>query len=72
MDSILVNLHLSDYYMPKARSRSELTPIIYKPTSNMLAAGAQAGGVSPDVAWRVYRAMLDVARIDLPRTVLGT
>ncbi|WP_026872021.1 hypothetical protein [Inquilinus limosus] len=40
-----------------------------KPNSQMLAAGARAGGVSPDVAWRIYGAMLDAAGLDPSDTV---
>lgn len=29
-----------------------------KPTAAMLAAGARAGGVTVEVAWRVYQAMI--------------
>lgn len=39
-------------------SRSECLSAPFKPTAKMLAQGAAAGGVSVEVAWRVYRAML--------------
>jgi hypothetical protein len=42
-----------------------------KPTSHMLAAGARAGGVVPDIAWQIYRAMLDAAGFDSPETVFA-
>jgi len=42
-----------------------------KPTSHMLAAGARAGRVVPDIAWRIYRAMLDAAGFDSPETVFA-
>ncbi|MGL4965921.1 MAG: hypothetical protein ACRC67_32165 [Inquilinus sp.] len=32
-----------------------------KPTAGMLAAGARAGGVTVEVAWRVFQAMVNVA-----------
>ena len=32
-----------------------------KPTASMLAAGARAGNVSVEVAWRVYQAMVTAA-----------
>ena len=32
-----------------------------KPTATMLAAGARAGNVSVEVAWRVYQAMVTAA-----------
>lgn len=32
-----------------------------KPTAAMLAAGARAGGVTVEVAWRVYQAMVGEA-----------
>ena len=33
-------------------------PLPGKPTASMLAAGARAGNVSVEVAWRVYQAMV--------------
>lgn len=72
MYTVLGNLLSADSHIPEISRRSEAIPLPYKPTSNMLAAGAQAAGVSADVAWRIYRAMLDAARIDLARSVLGT
>lgn len=33
-----------------------------KPSAQMLAAGARAGDVSVEVAWRVYQAMIKAAR----------
>ena len=44
-----------------AMSASELAsgvPHPGKPTASMLAAGARAGNVSVEVAWRVYQAMV--------------
>ena len=38
------------------RSRSRLVP--EKPTTEMLAAGSIAGGVSVEAAWNIYQAML--------------
>ncbi|HYG89545.1 MAG TPA: hypothetical protein VD978_25190 [Azospirillum sp.] len=32
-----------------------------KPSAAMLASGARAGGVSVEVAWRIYRAMIKAA-----------
>lgn len=32
-----------------------------KPSPDMLALGAEAGGVSVEIAWRIYRAMIEAA-----------
>lgn len=37
-----------------------LTSVPTKPTAAMLAAGARAGGVTVEVAWRVFQAMVTV------------
>lgn len=37
------------------------SPLPGKPTASMLAAGARAGNVSVEVAWRVYQAMVTAA-----------
>lgn len=37
------------------------TPVPLKPTAAMLADGARAGGVTVEVAWRIYQAMIRVA-----------
>jgi hypothetical protein len=50
--------------MPQISKRNEAVTLPFKPSSNMLASGVQAGGVSPDVAWRMYRAMLNAALAD--------
>ncbi len=39
-------------------ARHGLTVVPTEPTAGMLAAGARAGGVSPDVAWCIYQAMI--------------
>jgi hypothetical protein len=69
--TVLVNLQASDSHIPEASKRSEAVPLPFKPTSNMLAAGAKAGGITPDIAWRIYRAMLDAARADFASPSLG-
>lgn len=35
-----------------------MTAVPLKPTASMLAAGARAGGVSVEVAWKIYQAMI--------------
>lgn len=37
------------------------TPVPLKPTAAMLAAGSRAGGVSVEVAWKIYQAMIKEA-----------
>lgn len=37
------------------------TPVPLKPTAAMLADGARAGGVTVEVAWRIYQAMIRAA-----------
>lgn len=37
------------------------TPVPLKPTAVMLAAGARAGGVSVETAWKIYLAMIHEA-----------
>ena len=41
-----------------ARTETGLVPVPAKPTAAMLAAGARAAGVSVEVAWKIYRAMV--------------
>lgn len=41
-----------------AQTESGLIPVPAKPTATMLAAGARAAGVSVEVAWKIYRAMV--------------
>lgn len=41
-----------------ARTGTGLVPVPAKPTAVMLAAGARAAGVSVEVAWKIYRAMV--------------
>ncbi len=41
-----------------AQSETGLVPVPAKPTATMLAAGARAAGVSVEVAWKIYRAMV--------------
>lgn len=41
-----------------AQSEAGLVPVPAKPTATMLAAGARAAGVSVEVAWKIYRAMV--------------
>lgn len=38
--------------------RNGLIVLPTEPSAAMLAAGARAGGVSPDVAWCIYQAMI--------------
>ncbi|MDR6292673.1 MULTISPECIES: hypothetical protein [Inquilinus] len=38
-----------------------ITTVPTKPTASMLAAGARAGGVTVEVAWRVFQSMVNVA-----------
>jgi hypothetical protein len=45
--------------LANGQSGSQLVP--KKPTARMLAAGARAGDVSVEVAWKVYQAMLQEA-----------
>ncbi|NYZ12904.1 hypothetical protein HL658_10100 [Azospirillum sp. RWY-5-1] len=37
------------------------TPVPLKPSAAMLADGARAGGVTVEVAWRIYQAMIRAA-----------
>lgn len=37
------------------------TPVPLKPSAAMLAAGSRAGGVSVEVAWKIYQAMINGA-----------
>lgn len=37
------------------------TPVPLKPTAAMLAAGSRAGGVSVEIAWKIYQAMINEA-----------
>ncbi len=39
-----------------------LATVPTKPSAAMLASGARAGGVSVEVAWRVYQAMVQESR----------
>ncbi|MGF6227642.1 hypothetical protein QFZ27_001597 [Inquilinus ginsengisoli] len=71
MYTVLVNLHSANSHALEVSKRSEAVPLPFKPTSNMLAAGAKAGDVTPDIAWRIYRAMLNAARIDFATSPLG-
>lgn len=41
-----------------APSEAGSVQVPVKPTAAMLAAGARAAGVSVEVAWRIYRAMV--------------
>lgn len=41
-----------------AQTEAGLVPVPVKPTATMLAAGARAAGVSVEVAWKIYRAMV--------------
>lgn len=41
-----------------AHAEDGLVPVPAKPTAAMLAAGARSAGVSVEVAWRIYRAMV--------------
>ena len=38
-----------------------ITTVPTKPTAGMLAAGAGAGGVTVEVAWRVFQSMINAA-----------
>lgn len=40
------------------QAEAGLVPVPAKPTAAMLAAGARSAGVSVEVAWRIYRAMV--------------
>lgn len=44
-----------------ALAEAGLTAVPMKPTTAMLTAGARAGGVSVETAWRIYQAMLSAA-----------
>ena len=46
---------------PAADKPEPFVPLPIKPTAAMLAQGARTGGVSVEVAWRVYRAMVEAA-----------
>lgn len=35
-----------------------MTPVPLKPSATMLASGSRAGGVSVEVAWKIYLAMI--------------
>jgi hypothetical protein len=48
-----------DRSAPMSQTHQSQKEIPRKPTNRMLAAGVVAGGVTPDIAWRIYRAMLD-------------
>ncbi|MGQ9366639.1 hypothetical protein [Azospirillum sp. ST 5-10] len=37
------------------------TPVPLKPSATMLAAGSRAGGVTVEIAWRIYLAMINEA-----------
>ena len=41
-----------------AQAEANLVPVPVKPTAAMLAAGARSAGVSVEIAWRIYRAMV--------------
>ncbi|HET8729309.1 MAG TPA: hypothetical protein VFO41_17545 [Alphaproteobacteria bacterium] len=41
-----------------AATESGVTIVPSKPTAAMLAAGARAGGVTVETAWKVYQAMI--------------
>ena len=41
-----------------AQNETGLVPVPAKPTAIMLARGARAAGVSVEVAWKIYRAMV--------------
>ncbi len=47
--------------MVAAMGEAGLSAVPIKPTTEMLTAGARAGGVSVEVAWRIYQAMLNSA-----------
>ncbi len=72
MYNVLVNLQSSRSHVLELSKRSEAIRLPFKPTSSMLAAGASAGGVTPDVAWRIYRAMLDAAAGEFSSAGLAT
>jgi hypothetical protein len=69
--TVLVNLQAADTHIPEVSRRTEAVQLPFKPTSNMLAAGVKAGGETPDVVWRIYRAMLDAARVEFASSALG-
>jgi hypothetical protein len=64
--NVSVNLRPDQSYRLDADQRSDTKRLPSKPTSQMLALGAQAGGVSADVAWRIYRAMIEAAAGEAP------
>lgn len=41
-----------------AQAETSLVSVPVKPTAAMLASGARAAGVSVEVAWKIYRAMV--------------
>ncbi|HYD29309.1 MAG TPA: hypothetical protein VEB64_00405 [Azospirillaceae bacterium] len=43
----------------KALGESGMTAVPLKPNAAMLAAGARAGGVTVEVAWKIYQAMIN-------------
>jgi hypothetical protein len=45
-----------------AAIQATLATVPTKPTAAMLAAGARAGSVSVEIAWRVFQAMVQAAR----------
>jgi hypothetical protein len=45
-----------------ATVQATLATVPTKPTAAMLAAGARAGNVSVEIAWRVFQAMVQAAR----------
>jgi hypothetical protein len=47
--------------MLSAMAEAGLVQVPVKPSTNMLTAGAKAGGTSVSVAWKVYNAMLEAA-----------
>lgn len=59
MHDVSVRLQPADEHQSPAVKPPKHKRVPRKPTNPMIAAGAAAGGVSPDVAWRVYRAMID-------------
>ena len=46
---------------PRGTAEPSHTPVPLKPSAAMLAAGSRAGGVSVEIAWKIYQAMINEA-----------
>jgi hypothetical protein len=61
-------LQYGDGSVAEASTPAEWRSLPAKPTDKMIAAGSKAGPVGVDIAWQIYRAMLEAAQPTSPRS----